>query len=319
MMTTAAGNVGGTAGRDEDMTSMGGDMDNDVADNDVAGNDVADDAASDSGVASGTDMAMESGMVMGSGMALESGKESVPDDRRRRTPRTHDSSQRPRQPRSSQPLRSHESRCDPIDTVMFDLGGVISIWAPQDALCSRYKPETIRRFFDAVDFDRLNSDLDEGMSWEEAYERVASLPSGDPIYPEMLRWYHDHFDDTQAGRIPGAAQMVRDLKAAGIRVFGLTNWNAETFLKAEPAAPIIGSFDDVLVSGRCHLREPDPRFYRLAIERFSLIPERTLFVDDRQENVDGASREGIGAVLFQGTGELRRILRDRGVAIPALR
>ena len=215
--------------------------------------------------------------------------------------------------------RPHRFPQGSIDTVVFDLGGVITIWAPQDALCSRYTPETIRRFFDAVDFDRLNSDLDGGMPWEEAYEKVASLASEDPIYPEMLRWYHDHFDDTQAGRVPGAAQMVRDLKDAGIRVFGLTNWSAETFPQAEPAAPILASFDDILVSGRRHLRKPDPRFYQLAIERFSLTPERTLFVDDKQENIDGASREGMGAVLFNGMNALRRTCRDRGVAIPALR
>ena len=66
MMTTAAGNVGGTAGRDEDMTSMGGDMDNDVA-----GNDVADDVASDSGGASGGVLAVGPGGVLGSGVAYE--------------------------------------------------------------------------------------------------------------------------------------------------------------------------------------------------------------------------------------------------------
>ncbi|BDR52549.1 hydrolase [Bombiscardovia nodaiensis] len=208
----------------------------------------------------------------------------------------------------------------PIEAVIFDLGGVISRWVPEDALCSRYRPETIQQFFRDCNFFALNDDLDAGMSWQEAYERIAA--SSDEghreLYLQMMHWYHDHFAQTQAGDIPGAVQMVRDLQAAGVGVYALTNWNGDTFHYGLDAMPILQEFNGILVSGDCGIRKPDIRIYQLAIERFALTPERSLFVDDKQVNAEGARAAGLQALEFTGMAALRQQLITVGLPLPAL-
>ncbi len=60
------------------------------------------------------------------------------------------------------------------------------------------------------------------------------------------------------------------------------------------------TFDAIVFSGVEKCGKPDEKIYRLALSRLGLAPEEAMFFDDFQENVDGASRIGMQAVLFEG-------------------
>lgn len=60
------------------------------------------------------------------------------------------------------------------------------------------------------------------------------------------------------------------------------------------------TFDAIVFSGVEKCRKPDEKIYRLALSRLGLAPEEAMFFDDFQENVDGANRIGMQAVLFEG-------------------
>jgi putative hydrolase of the HAD superfamily len=62
------------------------------------------------------------------------------------------------------------------------------------------------------------------------------------------------------------------------------------------------------------LRKPDPAMYRRALDILGSAPERTLFIDDRQENVDGAAEERIKTIRFTGAEALRGELERLGVS-----
>ena len=53
-------------------------------------------------------------------------------------------------------------------------------------------------------------------------------------------------------------------------------------------------------SGEEECRKPDEKIYRLALSRLGVSPAEAMFFDDFQENVDGANRIGMQAVLFEG-------------------
>jgi len=55
-------------------------------------------------------------------------------------------------------------------------------------------------------------------------------------------------------------------------------------------------FDDKIISGREFLVKPDPEIYKLAISRFNLTPEQTLFIDDRIENIEAAQSLGFRTI-----------------------
>lgn len=61
------------------------------------------------------------------------------------------------------------------------------------------------------------------------------------------------------------------------------------------------------------LRKPDPAIYRRALDILGSAPERTLFIDDREENVAGAEAARMKGIRFTGAEELRKELGELGV------
>jgi 2-haloacid dehalogenase len=68
-----------------------------------------------------------------------------------------------------------------------------------------------------------------------------------------------------------------------------------------------------VVSGEVGLLKPDPRIFRLAIERCALDPARTVFIDDVADNVAGGRSVGLHALQFVGPAQLRSDLQALGL------
>ena len=60
-------------------------------------------------------------------------------------------------------------------------------------------------------------------------------------------------------------------------------------------------FDVIMFSAEEGIQKPDPEIYRRALQRLDIKPEETIFVDDREKNVEGARQIGMHAVLFTET------------------
>lgn len=200
-----------------------------------------------------------------------------------------------------------------IDTVVLDLGNVLVRWDPRRAFAGRLPARDTEAFLVDFDFMAFNHQQDAGRSWADA--RVA-LAASAPEHLPALDLYVEHIADSLVGPVPGSAELVRDLRASGVRLLGLTNWSAETFHLAETAAPAIGLLEDVLVSGEVAVAKPDPRIFALLTQRFGLRPERTVFADDSAANVAAGSAAGYDAVLFTTADALRADLVARGVDLP---
>lgn len=201
-----------------------------------------------------------------------------------------------------------------LDALVLDLGNVLVPWDPRRAFDGLLTPDEVDRFLTDVDFAELNRTLDAGRSWADARTQLAALG---PWYAQVLDLYLDNFPRTLAGEVPGMADLVAELHHLGLRLLGLTNWSAQTFHHAAPAAPAIALLEDVVVSGREGIGKPDPRIFTLVVERFRLVPDRTLFVDDSPVNVAAAQANGLPGVVFTDVLHLRAELRARGVAVTA--
>jgi FMN phosphatase YigB (HAD superfamily) len=60
-------------------------------------------------------------------------------------------------------------------------------------------------------------------------------------------------------------------------------------------------FDDLVISAEVSFAKPDPRIYRLALERLHVQPEEAVFVDDMLVNVEAARQQGLSAIQFLDT------------------
>lgn len=198
-----------------------------------------------------------------------------------------------------------------IDNVIFDFGNVLIEWDPYGPYEGFASRNEVDDFFEEIDFHAFNHLQDRGRSWAEAR---LDLGRTHPHRLAMLDRYLDHFEASLRA-MPSTEVVVRELVSAGIRVFGLTNWSAETFPSADRTAPAIGLMEQTVVSGSVGLAKPETEIYRLAIDRFQIDPARTAFFDDSQRNIDAALSIGLQAFLFTDVAGLRADLDSLGVLL----
>lgn len=205
-----------------------------------------------------------------------------------------------------------------IDTVILDFGNVLVGWDPYRAYqgyASAGRPWTaadVDAFFEEVGFAALNHEADAGRPFADI---VAQLERTHPHRAADLVRYVERYPDTLTGPVAGSYELVKELSGLGLRLYGLTNWAAETFRHAQPAAAAIGLLDGVVVSGVEGVAKPDARIYEVLRDRFDVDPARAVFVDDKQENVDTALAAGCHGVRFTDTASLRIELRSLGLAV----
>jgi 2-haloacid dehalogenase len=166
----------------------------------------------------------------------------------------------------------------------------------------------VEEFLATVCTQEWNDELDRGRPFAEG---VAELVERYPEHAAAIAAYHERWSEMLAGEVPGAVEILADLRAAGVPRYALTNWSAETFAIARERFAFLDWFDGLVVSGEEGMTKPDPAIFRLLLDRFGLDPEATVFVDDSEANVAAARELGIDAVRFTGPGQLRRELRAR--------
>ena len=198
--------------------------------------------------------------------------------------------------------------------VVFDLGNVLIDWDPAPAIAAGVGPDEARRFLDAPDFDfrAWNHGPDSGGSWADAEAEVARTH---PHWAEHALAYRANFAASLVGEVPGTGDLVRELHAAGVRLFGLTNWSDELYHHAPTGFDVIGLLEDVVVSGTEGVAKPDRRIYDLVAQRSGLPLSALVFVDDRADNVAAAADAGMDALLFTDADTLRADLRHRGLPV----
>lgn len=199
----------------------------------------------------------------------------------------------------------------PIEAIVYDFGNVLVGWDPYGAFKGVERAD-VDAWMDEVGFATFNHAQDAGRTWADA---VRHLEATRPHLAPMAARYAAGYAGTLSGPLPGSAELVDELDAAGLRLYGLTNWAADTFHHAAAAAPALTRLRDVVVSGQVGLAKPDPAIFRLAAARFDVDPARTVFVDDTPANVEAARAVGFQGVHFTDTHSLRSALADLGVPV----
>ena len=195
-----------------------------------------------------------------------------------------------------------------IDTIIFDLGGVLIDWNPEYVFTKMIPdPEKRRYFFDNICTNDWNIEQDAGRSLAVATELLlAEWPEWEP----EIRAYYGRWDEMLGGPIDDTVELLRELRDQGDhRLLALTNWSAETFPVALGRYEFLHWFEGIVVSGAEKTRKPFADIYQVLLNRYQVAPERAVFIDDSLKNVQGAESLGIKGIHFQGAAPLRRTLR----------
>lgn len=194
-----------------------------------------------------------------------------------------------------------------IDTVVFDFGGVLVDWDPRYLYHKMFSTSAeMESFLESVCTLDWNLQMDAGRPFADA---IAELSERHPEYTPQIAAFHERWPEMLGDALPGMFDVVVSLRDRGFRTYGLTNWSAETFPFALERFPqLTASFDGVVVSGHEGVAKPDPALFRILIDRFDVIPERSLYIDDNAANVVTADELGFHPHVFTGIDRLRAAL-----------
>ncbi|HEX3761195.1 MAG TPA: HAD family phosphatase [Kofleriaceae bacterium] len=188
--------------------------------------------------------------------------------------------------------------------VIFDFGGVLVDWNPRHLYRRLFPgdPERMERFLAEVCTTAWNEQQDAGRPWADA---VAELVARHPAQADLIRAYRERWEETLAGPIDDSVAILGELRDAGHRLLGLTNWSHETFPLARARYRFFDWFHGIVVSGEERLIKPDPRLFVCLIERYRVDPARAVFIDDSPRNVAAAAALGLHAIHFRSPAALR--------------
>lgn len=196
-----------------------------------------------------------------------------------------------------------------FSAVVFDYFDVLVDWRPRRVVGAFYPPGVTDMFFDDRD--------PHGYEFCRA-RAAAGVPDGKilndytrehgPAVGWILRLLLQHralgFYDMPVGM----PTLLRELRAAGVRMVGLANCSETAVEQMQVKYPWLGLLDGTMVSARECIAKPESALFERAIRAFHLDPAHTLFVENNAANVAAACELGLYAVRFESAEQIRALL-----------
>lgn len=113
---------------------------------------------------------------------------------------------------------------------------------------------------------------------------------------DKLRECVDNWDICMSP-VDGAHEFCKLAKEKGYKVYVLSN-ACNKFHEYFPKNYDVDFFDGIVVSSDVHTIKPEPEIYKYLLNKYELVPEECLFIDDREENVNGAKAVSMQGVIF---------------------
>lgn len=193
-----------------------------------------------------------------------------------------------------------------IDTVIFDVGNVLVDYDWKKYLNSfGFDEEMNKAIAEAMFLNPVWDEADRGILTPE--ELGDAFVRNCPEYEKELRMLYKTPGQTVFS-LDYAKDWIRTLKKQGLKVYILSNYSERTFEQTKAQLDFLPLADGALFSFQCHMIKPERGIYQELIDRYNIIPNRAVFIDDRQKNVDGAREAGLQALRFTTYEDTRRTL-----------
>lgn len=198
-----------------------------------------------------------------------------------------------------------------IKNVIFDVGGVLVDFRWPDHIREIGIPEDMfERVADATVRSGVWSEIDRGSVPLE--ELIDCCVAKDPEIEREIRLF---FEDRGAlvKEKPYAAGWFDTLRANGYKTYFLSNYGKDHFEAIRNKFTFFGKQDGEVVSYQVHYLKPEDAIYRTIIDKYNLVPEECVFIDDIEDNVEGARRAGMKGIRFESYEQALDDLKKLGV------
>lgn len=201
----------------------------------------------------------------------------------------------------STPELRRKGQCNAL---IFDLGDVLFTWSAETK--TTIPPKLLRKILESLTwFEYEKGNIGE----QEAYDAVArvfGVPSS-----EVGAAFQGARDSLQSN--PRLVALIRELKEQyGLKVFAMSNISAPDWevLKGKATPEEWSLFDRVFTSAEARERKPNLGFYKQVLEATGVDPSRSVFVDDKLDNVISARSVGLNAIIFDSYENVARQLKN---------
>ena len=190
-----------------------------------------------------------------------------------------------------------------IKNIVFDLGGVLIGWDPKEVFRTIFDTEKeVNWFLDNICTFDWNEEQDAGRPIKEANN---ILIEKFPEHKNNIEAFYGRWEEMLTGAIQGTVDILKKfIDDPQYKVLALTNWSAETFPVAQARYDFLQWFDGIVVSGVEKCKKPEDKIYNILLDRYELIAEECLFIDDNKRNVEAARKLKINAIQFESPEKL---------------
>ena len=181
-----------------------------------------------------------------------------------------------------------------MENIIFDIGMVLIDFHWKKTMKDLGIPDNV---IDILDHNMINHPLWNHFDLDDMPESELILEFK-KLSPECSRYidlFIGNLEDV-IDMFPGADEWLRSLKERGYNIYLLSNYPRRLFALHTPKFLFLPYTDGRVVSYECHMTKPNPDIYRSLCEKYNINPEESIFLDDRQANLDAAATLGFNTL-----------------------
>ena len=194
----------------------------------------------------------------------------------------------------------------PIRNVIFDFGGVLVEWRPDEIIDAFYAEPELREairthVFQHDDWTAMDrGEIDEFVAVQRFAARMAR-PEAE--MHALLAYVRESLTP-----IASSVALLGELRQRAYTLYGLSNMPEPVFAHLQSRHDFFGLFDGIVVSAAVRLVKPDPAIYEHLRDRFEIDFAESVFIDDLPRNIESARRLGLAAIQFRSPEQVREEL-----------
>lgn len=197
-----------------------------------------------------------------------------------------------------------------IKNIIFDFGGVLIDWNPEYLYQDVFQDKKEMTYFlKNICNTEWNLRQDAGRTFGQATQELIRQY---PRYQKEIKLFESNWLEMIGGEIEQNTALIKDLKS-NFRLFGLTNWSAETFPLVYDQYPFFSEFEGIVVSGQEKIAKPDASIYTLLLNRYSLKAIESIFIDDNLDNIKTAKQLGFKTIHLNSETNLKDELQKNDI------
>jgi glucose-1-phosphatase len=193
--------------------------------------------------------------------------------------------------------------------IIFDLGNVLISFIPSEYLKKKNYPLNIR--------NTILNDIFRSEEWKKldngdttVSEAIESIALKSALKREEIDLVFNLRVDIMFP-LDDNVRLLPELKKQGFRVFYLSNFHLDTFEAVKNDYYFFRYFDGGVISAEIKISKPDVRIYKYILDKYTLIPEECLYIDDIEENISAADSAGMQTLLTYGSPKFSAELEEK--------